>query len=145
VRARASIHIEREPSVVFERLADFASHSSWRSEVVSTQLMGDIERGARVVQRVSLQGRGGVVELEITEFVPPERISFRARGAPRGRGGFRLEPEGGGTRVNISATVELEGSAALAEDRIREVAEAAARQSLGRLKAQLEIGGQTER
>jgi len=107
--------------------------------------MGDIDRGARVVQRVSLQGRGAVVELEITEFVPPERISFRARGAPRGRGGFRLEPEGSGTRVNISATVELEGAAALAEDRIREAAEAGARQSLARLKAQLEMGGQAGR
>ena len=126
---------------MFERLADFASHSSWRSEVVSTQLIGEIERGAKVVQSVSLQGRGGVVELEITEFLPPERISFRARGVPRGRGGFRLEPEGTGTRVNISATVELEGSAALAEDRIREAAEAGVRQSLARLKAQLEIGG----
>ncbi len=141
MRARASVHIEREPAAVFERLADFASHSSWRADVVSTQVIGEVRQGSRIVQRVSLQGRGGVADLEITEFVPSERISFRARGASRGRGGFRLEREGSGTRVNVSATVELEGSAALAENRIRLAVESAARASLARLKAQLEAEG----
>lgn len=140
MRARASIHIDREPAAVFERLADFGTHSSWRPEVLSSQVIGEVARGSRVMQRVSLQGHGGLLDLEITEFVPPERISFRARGGTRARGGFRLEPENGGTRVNISATVQLNGSASLAEDRIREAAEANARQSLTRLKSQLESG-----
>jgi len=138
VRARASIHIDREPSAVFERLADFASHSAWRSDVLSTQVIGEVREGSRIVQRVLLQGRGGVADLEITEYVSGERISFRARGATRGRGGFRLEREGAGTRVSVAATVELAGSAALAEERVRQVVEAAARASLARLKAQLE-------
>lgn len=141
MRARASIHIEREPEVVFARLADFATHSSWRHEVLSTQVMGKVGRGTHIVQQVSAQGRGAVLDLEVTEYVPPERISFRARGAPRARGSFRLEPKGDGTMVHASATVELEGSASLAEDRIREVAEDRARHSLARLKSQLEGEG----
>lgn len=140
MRARASIRIEREPEAVFARLADFSTHSSWRPEVVSTQVFGDVERGARILQRVSVQGRAAVLDMEVTEFVPPERISFRARGGPRARGGFRLAPDGTGTRVDISASVELEGSASLAEDRIREAAEANTRQSLRRLKMILERG-----
>jgi carbon monoxide dehydrogenase subunit G len=141
VRARASVHIDREPTVVFERLADFAGHASWRPEVVSTRVIGEVALGSQVIQNVSLQGRSAVLDLVITEFVPPERISFRARTAePRARGGFRLERENGGTRVNISATVELEGAASLAEDRIRQIAEANVSESLARLKAQLENG-----
>jgi len=141
VRARASVHIDREPDVVFERLADFAGHASWRPEVVSTRVTGNVALGSRVVQHISLDGRSAVVDLVITEFAPPERISFRSRSAaPRARGGFRLEREDGGTRVSISATVELEGAASLAEDRIREMAEASAGESLARLKDQLENG-----
>ncbi|MBW6469039.1 MAG: SRPBCC family protein [Coriobacteriia bacterium] len=141
MRARASAYIDREPHAVFERLADFASHASWRPEVLSTQVIGEVARGSEVIQGVSLQGRTAALELVITEFDPPERISFRTKTAnPRARGGFRLEREGSGTRVNISATIELEGAASLAEERIRGAAELNARESLARLKAQLESG-----
>lgn len=142
MRARASIHIDREPHAVFARLADFATHSSWRSEVTSTQVLGEIGVGTRLIQHVSVQGRSAVLDIEITEFAEAERISFRSRGGLRARGGFRLEPEDGGTRVHLSATVQLNGSASLVEDRIRTAAEAGARADLLRLKEQLEHGRQ---
>ncbi len=141
MRARASVHIEREPEAVFARIADFATHAQWRPEVASSQVLGEVGRGARVIQHVSAAGHGATVEVEITEFEPPERLSFRYRGTPRARGGFRLEREGGGTRVHMSATVELDGAASLVEGRIRAVAEEYAQRGLTRLKELLESGG----
>jgi len=139
VRARASIHIKRDPAAVFARVSDFASHSSWRPEVLSTRTSpGALQPGSTIIQRVSLYGRELEVELEITEMTAPERIALRARGPYRGRGSFSLRPDAGGTRLSVTATVELDGIAGLGEESIREKVEANARQSLLRLKEQLE-------
>ncbi|HET6498103.1 MAG TPA: SRPBCC family protein [Coriobacteriia bacterium] len=135
---RASILIAREPAAVFEQLADFASHGSWREDVVYSRAPRDLRPGSTVLQRVSLHGHEAEVALEVTEFDPPRRIAFRASGAAAARGGFRLAPEAGGTRVTASAFVDLPGSAVLAEERIREAAEQSVRRSLARLKERLE-------
>jgi len=68
----------------------------------------------------------------------PERMVLRARDPHRGKGSFSLRPDAGGTRLSVTATVELDGIAELGEGIIREKAEENARQSLLRLKEQLE-------
>ena len=135
---RASILIAREPAAVFERLADFASHGSWREDVLSSRVPKDLRPGSTVVQLVSFRGHETEVALEVTAFDHPRRIAFRALGPLSARGGFRLAPQAGGTRVIASALVDLPGSAALVEERIREAAEQSARRSLARLKERLE-------
>lgn len=139
VRARVSIHIKRDPASVFARVADFASHNSWRPEVLFTKTSpGALQPGSTIFQRVSLYGRELEIELEITEMTAPERVALRARDPHRGKGSFSLRPDAGGTRLSVTAAVELDGIAELGEGRILEKVEEHARQNLLRLKKQLE-------
>ncbi len=142
MRARASIIVDRPPAEVFDFVADFASHPKWRSEVLSSKVMGDPGVGMRVFQRIKLQGRHSLIEARVSEWEPPEKISFRYDGPPRVRGGFLLRPESGGakTQLTVFATVALERGADLVEERIQGVLEGEARRDLARLKAWIERG-----
>jgi carbon monoxide dehydrogenase subunit G len=140
MRARQSIYIERAADEVFDFIADHRNDALWRSEVVSSSVVGDITRGvgARLQQVVSYRGRRADAHLEITEFVPGERICFRAHGGMRAHGCYELRPEGSGTRLSVSATVELKGAAAMLERYILQAVEEAADEDLERLRAVLE-------
>ncbi len=140
MRARASIVIDRPPAEVFTHIADFESHPSWRPEVLTSRTVGAPGVGMTVYQHVSVQGRQALLPLEISEWAPPERISFRYAGPPRVRGGFILRPEGKGTHLTAFATVSVSGKAELVEDRIQSAIESEARRGLGRLKSRIERG-----
>lgn len=139
MRARASIFIRRDPDSVFAKVLDFASHQSWRAEVVSTRIPpGDLKSGAVIFQQVSVRGKQATIELEITEITPPARIAFRTRGPYRGKGDFSMRPEADGTRMSMTVSIELNGVIELAEEKIREGFESSARENLARLKSQME-------
>lgn len=142
MRARASIVIDRPPAEVFTHIADFDSHPSWRPELLSSKTVGAPGVGMTVYQDVSVQGRQANLALEVSEWSPPERISFRYSGPPRVRGGFILRPEGSGTHVTIFATVPISGKAELVEDQIRSAVESEARRGLARLKTRIERGAE---
>lgn len=94
----------------------------------------------QIFQHVSLQGQQALLTFVVTEWEPPERISFRYDGPPRVRGGFMLRPDGAATHLTVFAHLPLSGKAALVEDRIRSAAEAEARRSLKALKVRIESG-----
>ncbi len=140
MRVHKSIFIERPVDEVFAFVADHANDARWRSELLSSSVVGDVREGVgmRLHQVVSYQGRTGEANVEVTEIEPGRRICYRAHGGIRAHGCYDLETEGDGTRLNVSATVELKGPAAMLERYIRQAVEEAAEHDLERLRAVLE-------
>lgn len=143
MRARGSIVIAREPADVFRYISDPAKDTSWRSYVTSVHAAGPMAVGARFRQIYSYEGRIIDLELEVTEFAPPERIGFRAHGQVRARIGYSCVPDTGGTRFNMSMTADIPGPAALFESRIQRELDKTIETDLKRLKAVLEQPART--
>lgn len=138
MRARGSIVIAREPADVFRFVSDPAKDTSWRSYVTAAHATGPMAVGARSRQTYSYQGRITDLELEVTEYAPPERISFRTHGQVRARIGYSCVPDAGGTRFNMSMSADIPGPAALFESRIQRELDRVISADLKRLKAALE-------
>jgi carbon monoxide dehydrogenase subunit G len=133
------VTIEREPADVFGYMADPSKDTSWRSHLLASQIDGgEMALGSIVHQRYSYQGRTFEAELEVTEYAPAEHLGFRLRGKLRARILFTCVPEAGGTRVNMSGTVELNGAAAFFEGRIQRELDQVISTDLKRLKTVLE-------
>lgn len=140
MRAQRSIYIERPVEEVFWFLADHANDRRWRSELLGMNVVGDVSQGvgAHTRQTISYQGRILEVNLEVTDFVPNERICLKAHGGVRAHGCLAVRPEGTGTRVSISGTAELKGSAAMMERYVLQAVELIAEEDLKRLRTVLE-------
>ena len=73
----------------------------WNPAVLESQLVGEIEPGARVVQSIRLMGRRFVSEFEVTAFEPPRRVTYSSiRGPVRIEGTMRFEALPGETLVS---------------------------------------------
>lgn len=140
MRVHESVYIERAVGDVFDFIADRSNDHRWRREVLTSSIMGDVREGVgtHVHQRISYQGRTADANFEITEFSPGSRICFRAHGGVRAHGGFEVRAEDSGTRLDVSASVELKGAASMLERYVRQAVEQAARDDLGQLKRVLE-------
>jgi len=140
MQSRASTLIARPPEAVFAFMADSANDHRWRSHLTSSRgrvaAVGDV-----VVQTYTAGARSKVVELEVTELMPPERLVFRVRGPVRARLAYQCRPESGGTRVSVSLSAELGGFASLAEGRVETEAAKLTRADLAALKRVLESVG----
>ena len=143
MRARGSIVIAREPGDVFGFVSDPARDTSWRSYVTAAHAAGPMVVGARARQTYSYEGRVVDLELEVTEYAPPERISFRTHGQVRARISYSCVLEAGGTRFNMSMSAEIPGPAALFESRIQRELDRTIETDLKRLKAALEQPART--
>lgn len=137
MQARASTLIDRPPDDVFAFIADPANDRRWRSHLVSSRGHVSAE-GDVVTQTYEARGQTKVVELEVTEFRPPERLSYRYRGPERVRISLQCRPENGGTRVSLSLAAELGGIVSLASGRIESEALKLAQADLAALKLALE-------
>jgi len=136
--------IAREPADVFRFVSDPSKDTSWRNYVIASHTAdGAVTVGTRVRQTYSYQGRTQDIELEVTEYAPPERIAFRTHGQVRARINFTCTPEPGGTRFNMSMTAEISGPAAMFEARIQRELDRVIEADLERLKAALEQPART--
>ena len=137
MQARATTLIGRPPDEVFAFIADPANDRRWRSYLVSSRghasAVGDV-----VTQTYEARGQTKVIELEVTEFSPPDRLSYRYRGPERVRISLQCRPEDGGTRVSFSVAAELGGLVSLASGRIEAEALKIAHADLAALKQVLE-------
>ncbi|MDO8916286.1 MAG: SRPBCC family protein [Coriobacteriia bacterium] len=142
MRARGSVVIAREPADVFAYVSDPSNDLSWRSYLVASHAVdAELTVGSIIRQTYSYQGRSVDVDLEVTDYAPPEHIGLRARGKIPARINLTCAPESGGTRFNMSGSAELTGPASLFEGRIQRELDQTIATDLKRLKAALEGSG----
>lgn len=137
MRARASVFIARAPDAVFRFVADPSNDRLWRGHLTSSR--GRVTGvGDRVTQVFAAAGQSKTIELEVSEYQPPERLSYRVKGPFRARLSFQFRPEAGGTRVSMSLSADVGGVASLAEGRVEAEAVKLAVTDLSQLKRVLE-------
>lgn len=137
MQARGSIVIACTPDEAFAFVADAANDLAWRSYLVASHgratAVGDI-----VMQRYSAEGRSFEVRLEVSEYQPPGRLSYIIHEPTRVRVAFQFRPEGEGTRVSVTLSSILTGTATLFEARIQSEGDRIVHTDLQRLKMALE-------
>src|SRR5262245_48865861 len=102
VSADASVSIERDPSDVFEFVADVRNDPRWHTDVLEARLQGDgpIGNGStfEIAIKPAMGETGGTVTVK--EYEPPERIVFDVRmGKLQPTTTFTIVAESGGSRI----------------------------------------------
>src|SRR5438034_9622545 len=109
--AAGEIVIARPPNEVFEFLSNPANDLLWRAGVIELKRASGSGVGARYAQTV--KGPGGrriAADIEITEFVPDEKIAFQTTSGPvRPSGRYLLARDGNGTRVRFELAAKVSG------------------------------------
>lgn len=137
MQARSSVLIARPAEEIFAFITDPANDRTWRSHLVSSR--GRVGApGDRVTQTYSYEGHSKTVEITVSEFDPPHRLTFLLTEPARARMSLTCRSEEGGTRVSAAISANLSGPAALFESRAQTELEKLLRTDLGRLKATLE-------
>ena len=106
-----TITIARPVSDVFAFLADAENDPQWRGGVI--QMTRTSGQGVGTTYRQIVAGPGGRridADVEITEFVPDQRIAFRTtKGPVRPTGSYHLQASNGGTVVTFRLAATLGG------------------------------------
>ncbi len=137
MQARASVLINCPVEMAFTFIADTANDRAWRSHLGSSRGRATAV-GDRITQTYSYQGTSKSVELEVSEFEPPERLGYTISKPVRARMSFHCRPDGAGTRVSVAISASLSGPAALFEGRVQAEADKLLAADLDRLKRALE-------
>lgn len=109
--ASNTITIARRASDVFAFLADAENDTRWRKGVIEISKLGGQGVGASYRQVVSGPGGRHIdANIEITEYVPDQRIAFETTSGPvRPTGSYDLETTDAGTRITFRLSVALHG------------------------------------
>jgi uncharacterized protein YndB with AHSA1/START domain len=106
-----TITIARPVSDVFAFLADAENDTQWRGGVI--QMTRTSGQGVGTTYRQIVAGPGGRqidADVEITEFVPDQRIAFRTtKGPVRPTGSYDVQARDGGTMVTFRLAATLGG------------------------------------
>lgn len=140
MQQRKSIYIECAPADAFRLVSDPQNDMRWRGYLMSSTHVGGPEGavGQRIHQSYQYNGSIYEGELHITEYSPPERVTFRTSGQLRARLTYLCRPDGAGTRFSASATFEVSGIASLATGQIEAAVGRGMESDLRRLKRVLE-------
>lgn len=104
--ASRSIRLGQPPQNVYTVVRDFGSAADWRPDVKTVEMMGD-ENG---VVRFRENGGNGVINYELVEDVPAERIVTRIADRDLGYAGswtYEFTPDGEGSLVTITEDGEV--------------------------------------
>jgi len=106
-----TVTIARPIGTVFAFLANAENDKQWRSGVIEISKSGG--EGVGTTYRQVVGGPGGrriAADIQITEFVPDERIAFRTTSGPvRPAGSYDLRPIDNGTEVTFRLAAQLSG------------------------------------
>lgn len=108
----ASITIDRPADQVFAFIADLENLPKWQSGVTESKVLstGTIRVGTQFREAVKVVGRSAEILCEIIEYVPGNRISFKAASpAIQYEGRYSFEPIRTGTRLTFSGWTRLGG------------------------------------
>ena len=135
--------IDRPPEQVFPYLIDPHQHAAWMDVVESRAVDGQPARIGSKVEAVMARGPIRLnTEWEVSELEPNRRYGFRTtRGPMNWAGAFTIEPEGSGSRVASSGTVQFRGLLRLLQPFMAGEVQGGETKELARLKALVEADG----
>jgi carbon monoxide dehydrogenase subunit G len=138
-----SILINRPQQEVFDYITDPAKSAEWQSGVSSGGWTSDDPPGVGSTFRSSARFLGRKIdsELEVTEWDPPNRVSFKiASGPVPAEFTNTLEAQGDGTLLSITSQAEFGGFFKLAEGLAGRQLEKQFENDMSTLKLMLEEG-----
>ncbi|MDO8881102.1 MAG: SRPBCC family protein [Coriobacteriia bacterium] len=140
MRVRRTVYIGQPPDVVLAFVGDHANDRRWRRELDTHEFVGDVREGVglRMHQAVSYQGRSAELNLEVTDITPGERICYRVHGGVRAHGSYDARPDGPGTLLEVSMTLELKGDQRMLERYLHQALEHIVDEDLDQLKTLLD-------
>jgi uncharacterized protein YndB with AHSA1/START domain len=113
IDVEATTVIDRPVEAVFAFVADLENNPKWESNFIQVERVSPEPLGVGTVYRCVLRVPGQRVtsRVEITEFVPNQRISFRGDQPASAKpvGSITFEPHGNGTRVTTLPRPEMRG------------------------------------
>jgi uncharacterized membrane protein len=141
MRVEHELRIERPCAEVFAYLSDPSNLPRWQRTVSTVEPPDRIETGSRFSEVRSAAGRRFRTTLEITELDPGRVFTIRALDGPvRGTIRHRLEPDGAGTRLQVTADANLDRLPRLVRSLVSRQVEGEFARDLVRLKELLEKG-----
>ena len=141
IRISASVAIDRPPEEVFDYILDFENAPEWQTGVVKSKRVteGPVRVGTRFEEDVRMVVRRVRTACVITDVEPGRSVSFVATSAPMDyQGQFVFDHTGKGTRVAVTATIEMKGLWRLLGPLVAMDARGGVRKELGRVKTALE-------
>jgi len=141
----SSIEIARSPEDVFAYVDDLSRHGEWQDEIISTRVEteGPTRVGSRATDKRRVPGGPRDITYEITEHVPPRRMSFKGINGPvRVVGTATVEPAGEGrSRVTVELDFEGHGFGKVLAPLVRSQTRKRVPKNHQNLKERLESGG----
>jgi uncharacterized protein YndB with AHSA1/START domain len=104
-----SVIVSRPPAEVFPWLLEEDKVPQWTSDLERYDVEGSLGVGAHAIQRLTVAG-GLTLNMEITSYDPPGSASttFETNGV-KVSSDYRLEPNGGGTRLTQTLDAKASG------------------------------------
>ena len=122
------MEVAKPQELVYALVRDLDRAPEWQESLESV----DVQAGTEV-RRVA--GFRQEAQFLVLEDDPPRRLSISSEGGPaKVRATFDLEPEGDGTRVNLTLDVQLRGAARMATGIARGAAQRELKTTLRNLK-----------
>ena len=122
------MEVAKPQELVYALVRDLDRAPEWQKSLESV----DVQAGTEV-RRVA--GFRQEAQFLVLEDDPPRRLSISSEGGPaKVRATFDLEPEGDGTRVNLTLDVQLRGAARMATGIARGAAQRELKTTLRNLK-----------
>ena len=118
IRAETSVVINRPVEDIEAFLNDLQNQSQWVSGHIEarSQTEGPLRPGYKYTDVRQMLGQRLEGTVEVTEYVPKERRSFKTTEGPiSAEAAFTFEPVEGGTRVNYTIEGETRGIFKLAD------------------------------
>jgi carbon monoxide dehydrogenase subunit G len=108
-RITLSVDLPQPPHLVWAELEAVERHVDWMADAESAEFAGSRTRGVGTVLIVAT--RVGPFRtrdvIEFTEWDPPNLMGVAHRGLFTGTGSFRLDEQGGGTRMVWSESIRF--------------------------------------
>lgn len=111
-KAHATIDIQRPPDTVWDYLTDFPRNPEWLTQVQQVRMATPAAGvGTQIVEVRRMPGRTVEGVVEITEWLPPQRLrKVSPSGALRADGLYKLAPTPtGGTHLTFDLSIQGRG------------------------------------
>lgn len=116
IQVEESIVVARPRAQVFPVAAHPENMPLWNPAVRESMLVGQLRRGAKVIQLVEVLGRRFETEFEVTEYEPGRRVAYTSSGGPLTvEGAMEFRDDRGRTHVRWIVEGDARGLIRMAE------------------------------